>query len=295
MRVWCLLALIAAVLFARPAHADQIGQLTAQLSSSSEKTRITAVIALAKLGDKRSLKPLVEALHDPSEKVRALAAVALGHLGHKAALPSLRNAATDDTDATVRDKARAAAVAVAKANGISDDLPKSEKAEQTREARHSAGFGRSPHAIEDRPDLYVTIKSSSDDSPGKLDKATRATNADTLKNALLDSLKTAPQVTMTATDAQRWGLDPRELDLSVTKLEVNTTGGYVECDAELRLAISDESGKMLSFVSGGAKVSIPKGKFDPRYLPNLRKEALEGALHGLFDKLIAHLRDTSQS
>ena len=292
MRVWMLLTLIAVVLSGRPARADQIAQLTQELSSSSEKTRITAVVALAKLGDKRSLKPLVIALHDPSEKVRAIAATALGHLGHKAALPSLRSAAIDDTDATVRDKARAATIAVAKANNIADELPKSE---QSREARHGAGFGRSPHAIEDRPDLYVMIKSSSDDSPGKLDKATRAVHADILKNALLDSLKAAPQVTMTATDAQRWGLDPRALDLSVTTLEIATSAGYVECNAELRLAISDETGKMLSFVSGGAKVSIPRGKFDPRYLPNLRKEALEGAMHGLFDKLLAHLRDTSQS
>ena len=79
------------------------------------------------------------------------------------------------------------------------------------------------------------------------------------------------------------------------KLEVEPSGGYIECNAELRLAISDESGKMLSFVSGGAKVSVPRAKFDPRSITSLRREALEGALRGLFDKLLEHLRDTSQS
>ena len=290
------LALLVILALARPVFADQIGQLTQQLASSSEKTRITAVVSLAKLGDKRALKPLVTALHDPSDKVRALAAVALGHLGHKAALPSLRSAATDDTDATVRAKAREATLAVAKANHLPDELPPGTRGDEPpREARHSAGFGRSPHAIEDRPDLFVTIKSANDDSPGKLDKQTRTVNAQTVRQSLLDALSGAPQVTMAAQDAQRWGLDPRVLDVSVVKLEVEITTANVECTAELRLAISDESGKMLSFVSGGATVSVPRAKFEPGYLPTLRKDALEGAMRGLFDKLLAHLRDTSQS
>ena len=48
---------------------------------------------------------------------------------------------------------------------------------------------------------------------------------------------------------------------------------------------------MLSFLSGGAKVQVPKRTFDAKYLPNLRKEALENAMRGMFDKLLAHLRD----
>ena len=35
--------------------------------------------------------------------------------------------------------------------------------------------------------------------------------------------------------------------------------------------------------------------FDPKYLPNLRKEALENAMRGMFDKLLMQLRDKSQS
>src|SRR5882724_9134074 len=79
------LALVAKV---APVWADHVDELTTMLSSSSEKTRLVAVVSLARLEDKRALKPLVTALHDPSAPVRALAATALGHLGHKAALPS---------------------------------------------------------------------------------------------------------------------------------------------------------------------------------------------------------------
>src|SRR3978361_2083168 len=211
-------------MFAAPARADSVDDLTKQRESSNEKARVSATVSLARLGDKRSLKPLVTALHDPSAQVRAIAAVALGKLKHKAALPSLRTAATDDTDDTVRKKAREAALAVAKANDLDAELPNMEPVAATpsKQARHTKGFGHSPHAVADAPDLYVMIKSSSDDSPGKADKPTRKQNAEVVKAALLDSFKTAPQVTMTASDAQRWGLDPRTIDLSVVKMDVET-------------------------------------------------------------------------
>ena len=291
-----LVALLVVLLAFRavPAFADHIDELAQLLSSSSDKTRITAVVSLARLGDKRTLKPLVMALHDPNAQVRALAATALGHLGHKAALPALRSAAIDDTDDAVRKRAREATLAVAHANNLPADLPGSEPVE-AKTAHHGSGFGRSPHAVEDRPDLYVVVKTSSDDSPGKADKNTRKAHADIVRNALLDSFRAAPQVTMAESEALRWGLDARHIDLSVVKMEVVQNGGYIEVQADLRLAISDETGKMLSFLSGGAKVQVPRSKFNPTFLPEMRKEALESAMRGMFDKLLAHLRDTSQS
>jgi|HubBroStandDraft_6_1064221.scaffolds.fasta_scaffold125999_2 hypothetical protein len=285
---------LALVVHARPALADEIDQLAKTMSSSSEKARLSAVASLARLEDKRALKPLVAALKDPSPKVRAVAAVGLGKLKHKASFAALKNASTDDSDATVRDTARQAAIAVAQANDMMDALPADDQP-VAKQARHTKGFGHSPHAVEARPDLYVLVKSSSDDSAGGADKVTRKTHADIVKQALLDSFKNAPQVTLASTDAQRWGLDPRELDVSVTKIDVTNVDGVIEIDAELRLAISDESGKMLSFVSGGAKVQVPAAKFNARFLPSFRKQALEGALNGLFDKLLDHLRQTTQS
>ena len=260
------------------------------LSSSSEKTRMSAVLSLARLGDKRALKPLVTALHDPNAQVRAIAATALGKLGHKAALPALKTAALDDLDETVRTKAREACGLVAKANNLPDELaPPADVGTQAR-AKKTTGFGRSPHAVENRPDLYVTIKGTNDDSPGKTDKATRKLHADLIKVALQDQLRTAPQVTMVANDAERWGLEARLIDVSVVKLDLVQNGSYMELDTELRLTISDGQGKLLSFLSGGAKVQVPLAKYKPKFLPTMRKDALEGALKGLFDKLLVHLR-----
>jgi hypothetical protein len=281
---------VAIVMNDTPAFAgDRITELTQMLASSSDKTRLSAVLSLARLGDKRALKPLVTALHDPNAQVRAIAATALGKLGHKAALPALKTAATDDLDDTVRTKAREAAGLIAKANNIPDELAPAPDAAQAR-AKKTSGFGRSPHAVENRPDLFVAIKGTNDDSPGKADKTTRKAHADILKTALQDQLRTAPQVTMIADDAARWGLDPRMIDISVVKLEVVQSGSYMEVAAELRLAISDDKGKMLSFLSGGAKVQVPIAKYKPKFLPTMRKDALEGALKGMFDKLLVHLR-----
>ncbi|MBA3541291.1 MAG: HEAT repeat domain-containing protein [Deltaproteobacteria bacterium] len=277
----------------RSAHADRITELTTMLASSSDKTRLSAVTALARLGDKRSLKPLVTALADPNAGVRTLAAKSLGSLGHKAALPALRTAAADDTDAAVRAAAKAAATMIAKANNVPDVDPTRPAPAVAARSAGRPGFGQTPRAVEIHPDLYISLKSSSDDSPGKHDKAARKVHGDVLRQALTSSLKGSPLVTMAAADATRWSLDLRQIDLSVVKMEVTQTGKMIEVDAQLRLAISDDKGRMMSFLSGGAKVQVPKKTFNMNYLPNLRKEALENAMRGMFDKLIAHMRNPS--
>jgi hypothetical protein len=282
---------VAMTVASRPASADRVAELTKLMTSSSnEKARLAAVVALANIGSKPTLKPLVTALGDPSPKIRQVAAVALGKLRHKAALPVLRATAADDANADVRKSARDAATAVAKANQLPDPFaPEGVVAEVPRK-KARAGFGNQPRALDPAPDLYVVIKSSSDDSPGTTDKAARKDHADLIRRSLADQCKSAQNVTSVASEATRYGLALRNIDLSVVKLDVTRSGGYVEVDAQLRLAISDDKGKMLSFLSGGAKVQVPKKTYNPKYLPTLRREALEQAMRGMFGKLLAHLR-----
>ncbi|MGE0867487.1 MAG: HEAT repeat domain-containing protein [Kofleriaceae bacterium] len=280
-----------------PAHADRVAQLTKMLaSSSSDKARLSAVAALARLGNRRAVKPLIKALGDPSPEVRAVAAAALGRIGHRSALDALMSS-SDDSNPTVREKARTAVRAIARTNGLPNPFPPA--ASHNRLAARSsggrAGFGRQGHAVETHPDLYVMINSAADDSPGRNDKLARQQHADILRQTMTDSFRSAPMVTTVAADAARWGLDPRQLDVSVVKMDVSQRGGYIEVEAQLRLAISDGQGKMLSFLNGGAKVQVPKHAFNARNLPTLRKEALQTAARGMFDKLLAHLRDHAQS
>jgi hypothetical protein len=279
-----------------PAQAEpRVAALTRMLSSSSDKTRLSAVLALAKLGDQAATKPLIGALHDPSARVRAVAATALGRLACEAALPRLRALASEDADDDVRKAASNAALKIARAPRPVDE--RATKPDGDVEARRMAaggarlGVGHLARADEPHPDLYLLINSSSDDSPGLADKATRKQHADIIKRVLVMRCRAEPLITSTFDDAQRFGLEARHIDLSVTRLDVVRTASAVEIDAQLRLAISDDSGKMLSFLSGGAKVQVGNQTFDPRYLPALRREALENAMRGMFDKLLAHLRD----
>lgn len=299
MRGGLLSLVIAVLLVGRVAHAgDRVADLAKVLeTSSNDKTRLAAVVALAKLEDKRALKPLVGALADPNPQIRAVACAGLGKLGHKAALPQLKTTAVDDLDQTVRDKAKEAAVAVAKANQLPDPWPAEAVAEAPATKagkRAKAGFGNAPRALESAgADTYVRINSSMDDSPGSTDKKTRLANGEILRSFLTSQFRANPLLSMD--DAQKQTLTARHLDVSVIKLDVVTGGTHVEVEAQLRLAISDASGKMLSFVSGGAKVQVPRNKFNPKYMPNMRRDALEGAMRGLYDKLLTQLRDRSQS
>jgi hypothetical protein len=265
---------------------ERVAQLAAiaTKASSNEKAKLSAIAALGRLGDRRAVRPLVTALTDSSATVRALAAISLGKLGQKSALSSLRQAASDANE-TVRARVADAIVAISKANGLISQPT-------TASTSTGAGFGRESRVTEQNPDLYVVMKSCNDDSPGRAEKKDRLIHAEVLRAAMTTELRAAPLVTSASTEAKRLSLRPRMVDVSVTKMILRTKGKMLEVETELRLAISDDSGKMLSFISGGAKVQVPKKGFNWSYLPNLRKEALENAVRGLFGKLVAHLRST---
>ncbi len=265
---------------------ERVAELAAVVTKpkANEKAKLSAIAALARVHDRRAVRPLVAALADSSSNVRALAAAALGKLGQKSALSALRQAAGDE-NATVRARVADAIVAISKANGLTPQPT-------AATASSGSGFGRSSRVLEENPDLYVVLKTFSDDSPGRTEKKDRATHGEILKAAMTAELRAAPLVTAVAAEGKRLSLHPRMVDVSVTKMMVRTKGKMLEVETELRLAISDESGKMLSFLSGGAKVQVPKQGFNWSYLPNLRKEALENAVRGLFGKLLAHLRST---
>jgi HEAT repeats len=288
---WISRVVLAVALAAGAAHglrADDLDTAAQTVATSqSESDRVAAVTVLARAADKRALKPLVAALHDPSAKVRAIAAAGLGKLGHRASLPALEDA-EKDPDPVVQKHAHTAAVQVRVANGMpaeEGDAPAA-TTDDTAAPEHA-----SRHA--GKPTIYVVVKSASDDSPGKSDERTRKANAGVLRDTLLGSVRGEAKVTTTAAEATKYGLDACEIDLSITKLEQHTSGDYIEVQAELRLAISDTHGRMKSFLSNGAKIQVPRKSFDQRYLPQLRREALENATRGLTDDLLTHLRRTA--
>lgn len=280
----------------RVAHAeDTVATLAKTLSSDgSEKQRLAAVLALSQLNDRSAMKPLVAALQDKSNRVRAAASAALGKLGHRATIPALREA-SEDSDELVRKQASLALIAVAKANNM--ELPTATPAANLANTRTATrpGFGKNPRALAARPELFIQLATATDDTAGKADAQTRKMHGEALRTAMTQALRSSPLVSFEAADATRLGLASRQLDISVTKLAATTVGAQVEVEAQLRLSISDGKGKILSFVSGGAKLQVAKRLYDPKNLPQLRKDALDSAVQGLRDKLLEHLRRSTQS
>ena len=282
---------IAALGPAPAAAEERVAALGRMLGSSSEKVRLSAVLALAKLGEPRVAPPLIRALHDKSPRVRSVAAAALGQLDCSAALPTLRELARSDEDPDVRNAASAATMKINA--GHTEHGHPADRAGDGEQARRPAPGGERPaHAFtaEPHPELYVLVKSSADESPGTSDAATRKQHAEIIKRALLDRLRADPSITSVTGEARRWSLDAHYLDLSVTRLAATRSGDIIEVSAELRIAISDDSGKMLSLLSGGAKAQMPAANFDARALPAMRRDALDGAMRGMLDKLFAQLR-----
>src|SRR5262249_31883290 len=134
-----------------------------------------------------------------------------------------------------------------------------------------------------RPELFVTIASASDHTPGA-NAVERARNADTIRRVLLSALARTPELTSTVADVRRCGRDVGKIDIEVVGLRVDRTGDNVEVAARLRLVVCDDRGRMLSILSGGASARRP-ARVARGDLDQLRRDALEGAVHGMFTPL----------
>lgn len=276
---WWVAAAVSALL-AGPAHADRVDDLARTLGTAkSEKARISAAVELGKKKDPRGLRPLIAALSDKSNVVRAVAAGALGFLGDSAALPALRRA-TSDTDQTVRRRAHEA-IAQLRGGGTAPrrNLPL---------ANYKLDARESPR-LDTTPSLFVMMKSASDKSPTPAPLKTRKQREGQVKSLLLKELSRQRQVTLEKQTADQLGIEPYALDVTITRLDRAESGPYVEIECELRVAISNQRGKMISFLTGGAKVQVPKRTFRREYEPQLRDEALENAVKSVHQDLISYL------
>jgi len=278
------------------AQADRIGDLSARLSKAkSDKARVAAAVSLGRLKDKRALKPLVTALRDKNNVVRAVAASALGGLGDTRALPALRRA-TLDKDVTVRKRATQAIGVIrndASNGGKTGRKRYKLKSRNIRNASYRVEGSESPRLSPRKPDLFVTIRTTADQSPGKSRKRERKARAATMRTLLMAELGNAKRLTTNTSVAHDLELPYFAVDISITRLERVVRGPWVELECELRLAISNERGKMISFLTGGAKVQVPKRSFRKQYEPNMRKEALENAVKSVHSDLVRYLLKTT--
>ena len=291
-----LAATILALCFAVPAaYADRgsVKRLSRTLrTAKSEKARISAAVALAKLKDKRATPALVKATRDRKKGVRAMAATALGHLGDKRAVPALKRLLSDD-DEMVRRRAKAAIARLKKTKTTkkskSKSKSKSKPSRRSKLARVRIDAKEPPLRRSAEPTVHVTVKSTADKSRGRVKKRTRKRRAQKMKKLMLAEIKGGDRVTGAKQVAEKLGLESFEIDASIVKLDRRVRGKWVEVECEIRLTISNDRGKMISFLTGGAKVQVPKRTYRRQYLRQMRQEALENAVRNVHRDLLSFL------
>jgi hypothetical protein len=109
------LALCLAPLSVRAGKVDDLAQQL--LNDDSYKVRLTAALALGRLGDASAVAPLSKALADPHRLVRASAAESLGRLANPAAAAALKSLLVKESDSYVRGKAEKALAALGPGSG----------------------------------------------------------------------------------------------------------------------------------------------------------------------------------
>ncbi|HTM19305.1 MAG TPA: HEAT repeat domain-containing protein [Kofleriaceae bacterium] len=281
-RTRLLVTVAALTIGAAPVRAERVHDLSRTLiNSTQDKERIAAAVALGRLGDVRAIKPLVAALRDGNRMVRAVAAMALGHLADDMALPALQRATTD-SDELVRKRAVEAIAAIR--NRTAAAAPAL--------AANRAGFGSAPARVGPEPRLFIAVKSTLDESKAPITMKERTGHGDKVRSWVLAELGRQPDVTVSEGEARSLGLGKNTIDVSIVKLDLQQRGSFMEVECQIRVAISDDRGKMLSFLTGGAKVQVPRSTFQARYLPQLRLEAIENAVKSVHQDMLTYLRRT---
>lgn len=271
------------------ASADKADQRMTRLAhtlttSKASKARLSAAIALGDTRDKRALRPLIRALKDKDKTVRAVAAMALGNLGDTKALPSLQRA-TQDEAKSVR---RSALTAIARIRATSRTAPVKRR-RVGRMSHYQIPATERPRLTARKPEVFVVLKSTADDSK-KTRKRARKKHEKRMRTVMAGTLGRTPGVTMNPEVASEHKLSPYYIDLSILDFKRRTSGPYVEVECELRVAVSDKRGKMLSILTGGAKVQVPKRTFRRIYEAKMRGEALDNAVEGIQRDVVSHLQ-----
>jgi hypothetical protein len=75
------------------------------------------------------------------------------------------------------------------------------------------------------------------------------------------------------------------VDATIVSLTVEPTDDLVVVSAQIRLAISDDSGRILSVLTGGAKVEQSARSYRAQKLGRMRDDAVSAAVEGMFGKV----------
>jgi hypothetical protein len=248
-------------LAAAPARADRIDDLCRALTNdSSWRVRLQAVVVLGKLRDPRSVPSLLRALGDENETVRGLSAQVLGDIGAQSAIMALDRARRSDGSAFVRNKANEAIGKL-----------------QPAEAHHGGG-GSSSRA------LHVEVGGVGAKAHASPELTVR------LREYIIRELSRTPGLTLEGKP-----LSGFLIDSSITNVSRKLTDQWVEITCEVSFVVGRlPSRAMVMMTSGGATVQAPRMGMRPEREKALQFDALEGAVQGAHENLLAFLKTQHQ-
>jgi hypothetical protein len=234
----------------------------------SYKVRVSAALVLGKLKDKRAVPGLKKVLStDGHYAVRATAAQSLGQIGDKAAVPALE-AAQNDSHEFVRARAKAALATLS-----SSGPPKPEPV---------------PVAVRSgRERYYVGV--------GSVGDKTKRAGPDMVKRMrefVVRELEHTPEVTLKLDGTGRGRkLKGFTIEGSITEVKKTASRSYVEISCEVSYVVGVyPSRSIVMMTTGGATIQTPKGQFRTNQEPGLRVSALEEAVRGAHQNLLAFLK-----
>ena len=262
--IWTSVALVSVIALcsgAGHAHANRLDALERASHDPSWRVRLQAAYVLSRQNNV-AVAPILEGLlTDEQDAVRGVAAAALGELGPLNATDYDRvrtalDAATRDRASLVRDRAK---IALGKLQRV-ETLP---RMGATGGGVHVSigGIGAKPKHIS--PEL------------------TRR-----LRELLVREFSKTPGITL---DGQP--ITGFLIDSSIIAMTRRNTRDWVEINCEISVIVGRLPSKaIVMMTSGGATLQEPKLDLSPEKTASLEAEALEGAVKGAHENLLAYLR-----
>jgi HEAT repeat protein len=263
-RAFCAAALVVALAgSARGANERQIREVEDALRHDpSFKVRVDAALILGRLREGRSLPALAGGLQDPQPAVRAASAEALGEIGSRLARDALAGA-LHDPEPAVRRSARAALRRL----GADESVPL---------APGEAGI---------RP--HTAARMSFEVKPvGDPEHRAGAALRSHMRDFLVAELRPYGDVEALPGNGQY------AVDGVIKTLSTDTGGRDVEVTCAVQLVLSRQpAGGVFMMSSGSATVQKAKRQWRPALRPSMELQALEAAVRGASEDLVAKLAE----
>lgn len=218
--------------------------------------------------------------HDPSVRVRAQAAAVLAKLHDERAVSALVGALSDDSELVRALAAEALADFGGPAVTAALERASLDPSELVRRRAVTALARRQPAPGVPAGVLHVAV--------GGIGNHTDASPALTrrLRGYIVRELSRTPGVSLAGTPQSGFLIDS-----AITELSRRITGPWIEISCEVSLIVGRLPSKaMLMMTSGGATVQAPRHGLRPEAEAALEASALENAVHGAHQNLLAFLK-----